>query len=218
MRETIYTIPVNDVFEPRCGCPVCRLTEMLEDRCLDYILGAAMMEPDVRISTNRQGFCPKHMEAMLVGKNRLSLSLMLETRLDYLKNLPAPKKNAKPQSDSCFVCSEIASARAGILDTALRLFGADSSFRALFEEQEYLCYPHYELLCAMAVERLPKKAQAPLLEAARRLVEKQLNRLRDELSQFSRLYDYRSTVGQPVSEEIKTAPARTVEFLSGSPR
>lgn len=54
--EQIYTIPVNEAFEagaadPSCGCPICALYRKLEEDELDLILGASMMEPDVRIRT-----------------------------------------------------------------------------------------------------------------------------------------------------------------------
>ncbi|MFT3952216.1 MAG: DUF6062 family protein [Oscillospiraceae bacterium] len=78
MRESILTIPVNEVFEPKCGCPMCEMRDMLESRCIEYIMGAAMMEPDVRIETNKLGFCKEHFEMMRACKNRLSLALMLE--------------------------------------------------------------------------------------------------------------------------------------------
>ena len=81
MRESILTIPVNEIFEPKCGCPICTMRDMLEQRTVDYIMGAAMMEPDVRIETNRQGFCKTHLEQMRACKNRLSLALMLQTHL-----------------------------------------------------------------------------------------------------------------------------------------
>lgn len=48
MEPSLYTIPVQEIFEPMEGCPFCRLHSMLEDRCVDYILGAAMMEPSIR--------------------------------------------------------------------------------------------------------------------------------------------------------------------------
>ena len=47
MRESILTIPVTDIFKPKCGCPICRLRDTLEQRTVEYIMGAAMMEPDV---------------------------------------------------------------------------------------------------------------------------------------------------------------------------
>ena len=60
MREDICSIPINDVFGPMDGCPVCRMRDMLETRITEYITGAAMMEPDVRVETNRLGFCNRH--------------------------------------------------------------------------------------------------------------------------------------------------------------
>lgn len=38
MRDNIYTIPVSEVFEPKCGCPICRLRDTLENRCVEYIM------------------------------------------------------------------------------------------------------------------------------------------------------------------------------------
>ena len=85
MRDNIYTIPVSEVFEPKCGCPICRMRDMLEKRCIEYIMGAAMMEPDIRIETNKAGFCTDHFQMMLGQKNRLSLALMLESHLAELR-------------------------------------------------------------------------------------------------------------------------------------
>ena len=47
MREDICSIPISEIFEPKDGCPFCRMRDMLEDRMATYITGAAMMEPDV---------------------------------------------------------------------------------------------------------------------------------------------------------------------------
>ena len=63
--EQIYTIPVNEAFEKVqeegfCTCPFCLMYNRLEDKELDLILGASMMEPDVRLKTNEAGFCPEH--------------------------------------------------------------------------------------------------------------------------------------------------------------
>ena len=56
MRDDICTIPVSEVFEVNDGCPICRMKKTVEDHIIDYIMGAAMMEPDVRIETNKKGF------------------------------------------------------------------------------------------------------------------------------------------------------------------
>ena len=57
MKEHIYTVPVSEAFEQRDGrCPLCLLREKWENNELDLILGASMMEPDIRIQTNKKGF------------------------------------------------------------------------------------------------------------------------------------------------------------------
>ena len=85
----IYTIPINEHFDMSrddhaCGCPVCSLHRMLEENELELILGASMMEPDVRQKTNALGFCPDHMSLLFERGKRLPLALMLESHLDSL--------------------------------------------------------------------------------------------------------------------------------------
>ena len=89
--EQIYTIPVNEAFEASasdasCGCPLCTLYRKLEENELELILGASMMEPDVRIQTNREGFCRLHYDMMFVRKNRLGMALTLESHLKEMKD------------------------------------------------------------------------------------------------------------------------------------
>ena len=163
MRDSIYTIPISEVFEPRKGCPICAMRDTLEQRCVEYIMGAAMMEPDVRIETNRLGFCAQHFEQMLHQKNRLSLALMLESHLKELKaqnfrpildkaHAKAKKREGMTTvNDTCFVCEKIEWALSRMLDTVVELYGRDAGFRELFAQQEELCLPHLEkLLCAGA--------------------------------------------------------------------
>ena len=81
MKEDICSIPINDVFAPKDGCPFCRMRDMLELRMAEYVTGAAMMEPDVRVTTNEQGFCNRHFKMMLKVGSRLSNALILESHL-----------------------------------------------------------------------------------------------------------------------------------------
>ena len=64
MKETICTIPINDIFMPKCGCPFCRMESMLEEQYVKFITGDAMMEPNIRIETNKKGFCHRHFSQM----------------------------------------------------------------------------------------------------------------------------------------------------------
>ena len=111
MPETIYTIPINEAFDEalekeKPTCPFCKLESDLETNELDIILGASMMEPDIRIKTNEKGFCGKHFHMLRTRKNRLGLGLIMESHLDEVKKSikpggflardksAAPKKNA----------------------------------------------------------------------------------------------------------------------------
>ena len=85
MREDICSIPVSEVFAPKDGCPICRMVSTLEEHLVEYITGAAMMEPDVRQETNRTGFCPEHFRMMLARRNRLSVALTMESHLKELQ-------------------------------------------------------------------------------------------------------------------------------------
>ena len=42
MRESILTIPINEVFEPREGCPICAMRNTVEQHISEYIMGAAI--------------------------------------------------------------------------------------------------------------------------------------------------------------------------------
>ena len=97
MREDICSIPVNDVFLPKEGCPFCRMRDMLEDRMATYITGAAMMEPDVRVETNRLGFCTEHFNQILARGSRLSVALILESLLQTVHDEVFPAGKASPK-------------------------------------------------------------------------------------------------------------------------
>lgn len=107
MKEKIYTIPVTEVFEQDCECPVCLLEKKLEDEYTDYYLGPALMEPDCRIETNKKGFCRRHFEMMYNRQeNRLGLGLETDTHLreqltklkELSKAVDAAAKGAKSPS------------------------------------------------------------------------------------------------------------------------
>ena len=84
MREDICTIPISEAFEETEGCPVCRMRRTVETRIVEYIMGAAMMEPDIREETNRMGFCERHLLKMCKSRGRLQLALMLSTHTKEL--------------------------------------------------------------------------------------------------------------------------------------
>lgn len=225
MRDTIYTIPVSEVFEPKEGCPLCRMRDMLEERAVEYIMGATMMEPDVRQMTNKVGFCTEHFRMMLPRKNRLSIGLMLQSHLDYIRTeivdakAPLVGKDkrvqlAKEISGGCFVCDRIAQSMDRMLDNTLQMWVKEESFRRLFDEQETVCFPHYTELLSAAQEKLPKKQFPAFAAALGRLTLRRLEELKGDIDEFCNLFDYRAAHSGPAPDEVKSSIERSAAFLS----
>ena len=98
MKPNITTIPITDLFSETEGCPICRMRRMLEEQYVEYITGDAMMAPDVRIQTNKTGFCHRHLSMMVNTGPRLSNALLLQTHIDELRKTAFPKKLSDPPS------------------------------------------------------------------------------------------------------------------------
>ncbi|WP_455527164.1 DUF6062 family protein [Huintestinicola sp.] len=230
MRESILTIPISEIFEPKEGCPICRMRNMLEGRTVEYIMGAAMMEPDVRIETNRAGFCSVHFSQMLKQKNRLSLALMLQTHLDETrghlfaskklfsrKKLFEPKNSRKKRlseiNESCFVCEKVDWGMERLMRTFFEMFG-DAQFKKLFSEQEFICLPHFDLLQSIAPNYLKKQELDSFNEMCGQLTEKYMNTLYDDVSKFCSMYDYRSSGKDADWGNSRDSIERAVGFLT----
>ena len=81
MKEKIYTIPVNEAFETHDECPFCHLERDTEQRAIKYVLGpgASYMEPEVRLATDKAGFCREHYKKMFDFGNHLGSALIMQT-------------------------------------------------------------------------------------------------------------------------------------------
>ena len=218
LKDTIYTIPISDVFEPRCGCPICLMRDMLENRSVEYVMGAAMMAPDIRIETNKYGFCTEHFGMLALQKNRLSLALMLETHLEELnqKHLPLNiKKGVETPANTCYICNEISASMGKMIETILALYFGDSSFHTLFNEQEFICYQHYELLMKKANAKLNKKQSAIFCADVTEITRKYLLSLKEDVHGFSTMFDYRNANIAEKNDNIKFSLERAISFLTG---
>ncbi len=225
MRDSITSIPIRDVFEPKEGCPLCRLRNRLEQRVVEYITGAAMMEPDVRIETNRLGFCGPHYEKMRGQRNRLGLALLLDSHLQDLEKTALtgalPRRNRKDGGASlrdtatgtCFVCREVDGAMARMESNLCKLWEKDKDFRELFAAQPALCLPHYRQLLEAAAE-LPKKSAAAFTAAATSLCRDTLTALHADIQHFCSMFDYRNSGGNADFGTSRDAIERTIAFLT----
>lgn len=226
MREDITSIPVSEVFEPKDGCPICRMRDLLEKRVAEYITGAAMMEPDVRIETNRLGFCYDHYRLILKQRNRLGVALMLESHLaemekEIFKGAPLIGKSGKKQAksaaertDTCFLCQQVDWAMRRMLATACRLWENEEDFRHLFSEQPHLCLPHFTALVSAAEAGMSKKRVPEFAKAAAALSQRKINELHDDVAHFCKMFDYRSSSEGADWGNSRDAVERSIQYLT----
>ncbi len=227
--EMNFTIPINEAFEasakdPSCGCPMCALYRQLEENELDLILGASMMEPDVRIKTNKAGFCRLHYDLMFTRKNRLGMALTLESHLAELRSEirdgglgggqgNRPLKRIGELESTCYVCSRIESNFEKMADTVVYLWDIDEEFRPKLKSQPYFCLPHYRLLLYYGQRRLGKKKNPPFAQACAQVVESYMDELQNDVSWFCKKFDYRFQ-DEPWYNS-KDAVERAFKFLRG---
>lgn len=224
--ENIYTIPVNEAFEESaadksCGCPFCTLYNKLEDDQLELILGASMMEPDVRIKTNEEGFCRTHYDMMFTRKNRLGMALTLESHLAELKKDLAGNaftkrgdkaiKRIDKLDSTCFVCRRIEFNFEHMIETAVILWDTDEDFRPKLLSQPYFCLPHYSRMLKYAQKKLDKKSYAEFEQDVLSIQDAYLEKLGEDVSWFCKKFDYRYK-DEPWYES-KDSVERSMKFL-----
>ncbi len=229
--EQLYTIPVNEAFEKGAedetrGCPFCRLYRRLELNELDLILGASMMEPDVRKKTNEKGFCPDHYSKMMKRGKRLPLSLILQSHLaevDGMLKKPgiAPAlagadsaKKLHALSNDCYVCERIEANFSKMIETAAILWETDPDFKYKCAAQPYFCLPHFSRYLSAAKGYMKSKSFAEFYKSVYKKEEKVLATLQDKIDRFAKSFDYR--YAKEPWDDAKKAIEDTMPVLNGT--
>lgn len=224
LKETIVTIPINDLFAPRDGCPLCRMERMLEEQYCEFITGDAMMEPSVRVETNKTGFCHRHLARMTQVGQKLPNALILETHIEAILDRLLPQKAAKPDkkqlaalSDmlgSCYVCDRVSADMHHLMATVFVEWAKGGEFRQTFLDQPFICLHHYHLLMTAASAKggVPSKLLPDFHADALALTRKYAERLKADIGHFVTMFDYRSK-GQEWGDSVD-AIERSVEFLT----
>lgn len=227
--EQIYTIPVNEAFDecrdkPECGCPLCVLYKKLEEDELDIILGASMMEPDIRIKTNEMGFCLTHYNMMLGRRRMLGMGLMMESHLAEVKKLlkgPTLLGNKRQAAISalgrlecdCYVCARINKNLSAMIATVVYLFESDYEFGKKLDKQPFFCLPHYRAMLEYASKKMPKRIFADFYDRAEKIELRYLDELSNDVSWFCKKFDYRCD--EEPWYNAKGSVNRGVKFLGG---
>ncbi len=224
MIEKIYTIPVNEIFQQVLpGCPVCAMRRRFEEEKISYILGPALMEPDVRSVTNEKGFCPRHF-AMLFNshKNSVGLGLMTNTYIETLqKKLSSGLKHRSDKDiadtlakmgSSCFICDQLDFTMERYLDVIYWQYINDGDFRELFRRQDGFCMEHFQQLCASAKKKLGK-IKGEFMNDLCGIQSRKLAEMQTDVDWFTKKFDYRYK-DEPWKNS-KDAVPRAIRLLKG---
>lgn len=232
MLEKIYTIPINEAFDTSAkdhskGCPFCAVYEKFEYNELDIILGASMMEPDIRIKTNKQGFCHNHYEKMFTMKNRLGLALMMESHLNELKDELFGKglydlvggKGGKAVArleklkGNCYVCERVEYNMTRMFENAALLWEADCEFDKKIKAQPYFCLEHYRRFIEAGKRNINKRRYSDFYDRVSSTEKAYMEQLCEDVSWFCKKFDYRYE--NESWKNSKDAVERTIKFLTG---
>lgn len=237
MKEQLYTIPVNEALDKNTECPICAMYESLEQSALEFTLGPSYMEDDVRMVTDRIGFCERHIDMMYKKGNRLGLALMMKTHADKVisevynkkKTMKLPKVSLFKKSDApaensvsaylgeleknCFVCEKITNVFDRYIDTVFYLYQSDGDFREKFFKSKGFCNKHLRLLLNESGKKLDEKQASEFNEKCVNLYLTNMERVRDDLSWFIDKFDYRNQ--DAPWKDGKDAPQRMMMKQNG---
>lgn len=214
MAEQLYTIPVNEAFEADCECPICQMVYALERNVIEFTLGPSYMEDDVRMETNRFGFCEKHVKLLYMEQNRLGLALMLLTHMDeVIKNMEEKQKAGRSASSgffkkggsdsavltygglldqSCYICNRIKTVFERYIKTIFHLYKKDATFQDKLALTKGFCNKHYLLLYEEAPKQLKGNELDAFTEVLNQVYLNNLKRVRDDLEWYTDKFDYRN--------------------------
>lgn len=214
MAEQLYTIPVNEAFSIDCECPLCKMEETLQKSAIEFTLGPSYMEDDVRMETNRIGFCEKHVKLLYEEQNRLGLALMLLTHMeDIIANIEEKQKAGrktsgrlfkkqteeselsiygKSLSDSCYICARVERLFERYLATIFYLYKKETSFRELFSSSKGFCIRHYLLLHQESKNNLKGKELDDFTEQLNQIFLLNFKRVKEDLAWYVDKFDYRN--------------------------
>lgn len=220
MKETLYTIPLNDAVNAADECPFCYIEREVEQDLLDFVLGSgsSYMESDVREATDKAGFCRAHFKKMFDYGNTLGNAWILKThymQMNYemaqqFKSF-APGKSSlmgkfkkaatrqnpigiwmEEKEKSCYICNRFADTYERYMDTFFFMYKKDEEFRNRIKNSKGFCLHHFGDLCEASENRLGDKEKKEFYPAMFELMEKNMARLQEDVSWLVEKFDYRN--------------------------
>ena len=238
MKYQIDTIPVWEALEFDGHCLLCTLQAKTEAGEIARVLGASVMEPDVRVRTNELGICQKHQQMMFASGNRLGHALLMDTHAaEVLQKLSkiqaqaekqygtngkafAKRTSAQPIADklraltsSCVVCDTVHTHMERYIYTLLHLWKTDPKFQRTFAACKGICIPHAADLIEASEKHIPAAQRGAFISVCLRLAQAHLAEDENDLLWFTQKFDYKNQ-DKPWGNS-KDAIERTVNRLRG---
>lgn len=220
MKETLYTIPLNDAVNANDECPFCFIEREVEQDLLDFALGSgsSYMESDVREATDKAGFCRAHFKKMFDYGNTLGNGWILKTHYkrmnaemceQFRKFTPAKssfkdmfKKHTEKvnpigiwveeKERSCYICNRFADTYDRYMDTFFYMYKKDEDFKKRILSGKGFCLHHFGDLCEYSESRLSDREKKEFYPAMFELMERNMERLSEDVSWLVEKFDYRN--------------------------
>lgn len=225
MKESIYTIPINDAFDSGCDCPLCFIYNQLENELVEQAVGAGMMEPDHRANSDEKGLCKKHAESCNAQQKVLPLALVLHTyTVKQNKNIKQIinntiksglfksklKENAKQlaqyinnQQDSCYICEKLENTVERYTENVIYMWNKMPEFKEKFNAKPHFCLKHYADLLSTGVKELNNSQFNEFYNVLTNGLVEVTNNCENNVFELTKAFDYR--FDGEVSAEAKTA-------------
>lgn len=238
MKETIYTIPINEAFDEKCGCAMCNIENRIEIEEIEYTLGPAMMEPDFRINSNDKGFCQKHYKSLLENSKALPLALVLQTHIQQQNKNIFDKRIAKSSkggvfkkqcdeiisakniiskieklNNDCIICERVNHTMNRYFDNLIYMWKTQEDFRQKFSIREGFCIPHFSKLLSFAINGLNEREFKDFYHTLINMQEISQKEIYNDISAFTKLFDHNSNT-MP-TDNVKNSIKRSINKISG---
>jgi len=193
------------------------------------------MEDDLRMQTNKLGFCAKHMKAMYKEQNRLGVALMLHTHMQAIsKNVgdittnrrPIPLFGKDPNSvlpklreylakthASCYICNRVEDTFNRYVDTFFHIWSKGGDNAKLVESQDGYCLPCFVTIITAAEKSLGRGKREKFMDFILPKWQKFVAELEGDLDWFVQKFDHRNA-NEPWKNS-KDALPRAMNFLGG---
>lgn len=220
MKETIYTIPLNDAVNANDECIFCNIERSVDQDVIDFVLGSgsSYMERDVRDATDKAGFCREHFRKMFEYGNTLGNGWILKTHYMRLnREMQEEFRKYSPQKSSfrarkrkesgktnpvsmwiaekeksCYACKWFADAYDRYMDTFFYMYKRDEDFRKKVLSGKGFCLHHFGDLCEYGETVLNEQEKKEFYPAMFELMGRNMARIQEDVNWLVEKFDYRN--------------------------